>query len=117
MAGIPNAPIPEFNCFAEFWQHYLSQHRHPLNRVLHALGTVGGLVCLGMAACFSWTWFLAVLPVGYGLAWLGHFLIERNRPLTFAFPWWSLRADYKLVGMLLMGRLQSAAEMPAPREV
>lgn len=49
-------------------------------------------------------WLLLVLPVGYGAAWFGHFLVERNRPLTLKYPLWSLRADYRLVGLILIGR-------------
>lgn len=108
MSNKSSSVTPKFTCFAEFWQHYLSQHQHPLNQVLHVVGTLGGLVCLGLAASFSWMWALAVLPIGYGGAWLGHYLVERNRPLTFKYPWWSLRADYKLVGTVLLGGLPKA---------
>lgn len=116
MSHKASSSTPKFTSFAEFWQHYLSQHQHPLNQVLHVVGTLGGLVCLGLAASFSWSWALAVLPVGYGGAWLGHYLVERNRPLTFKYPWWSLRADYKLVGMVLLGGLSKATSSPGVEE-
>ena len=99
-----SSPQPQFSCFADFWRTYVSQHQHPVNQVLHVAGTIGGLTCLGLALCFSWVWLAAFLAIGYGAAWLGHFLVERNRPLSFTHPWWSLRADYRMVARLLTGR-------------
>jgi len=97
-------PVPVFTCFEDFWKHYVTQHQHPVNQVMHIAGTFGGLACLGLAIFHSWIWLAALLPVGYGMSWIGHFLIERNRPLTFTYPLWSLRADYRLVGRLLLRR-------------
>lgn len=80
--------------FRDFWPYYLQEHAQAGTRALHYTGTT--LVIL-IAACApvarSW-WPLAALPLaGYGFAWAGHSLIERNRPATFRYPFWSLRAD------------------------
>lgn len=98
--------------FDDFWQLYLSHHQIPVNQYLHAIGTVGGIACLVLAASVTWKWALVALPVGYGCAWLGHFLIEGNSPLTFQYPLWSLIADYRLVGYLLTGRATRIAKTP-----
>lgn len=95
---------PSFNSFAEFWDYYLSQHQNRVNQVLHAAGTIGGILCIGLALCVSWKWALAIIPVGYGAAWLGHLLIEHNRPVTLRYPLWSLRADYRMVFWMICGR-------------
>lgn len=97
------SPVTRIPSYAAFWQHYLTQHQNPVNRALHCVGTCGSAICLGLAAFLSWKWLLAALVCGYGIAWLGHLLIERNRPLTFTYPLWSLRADYHLVALILMG--------------
>ena len=101
MSTKPALSQPQFPDFAHFWEHYVNQHKHPLNQIMHAAGTIGGVICLGLAVCLSWWWLMLVLPIGYGAAFLGHYLVERNRPLTFTYPLWSLRADYRLVGRLL----------------
>jgi hypothetical protein len=52
-----------------------------------------------------WWLFPLGLILGYGCAWLGHFLIEKNRPATFRYPLWSFMGDYKMIGMMVTGRI------------
>jgi hypothetical protein len=85
-----------FHSFDEFWPFYASEHAHPLNRALHFIGSSASLLC-GAAALFSHLVLLPVaLSIGYGMAWIGHFLVEKNRPAAFRHPWWSFRADWKM---------------------
>lgn len=49
-------------------------------------------------------WILLMPISGYGWAWIGHFKIEKNRPATFKYPFYSLVADYKLFFMMLLGK-------------
>lgn len=96
---------PRFESFQAFWPYYLAQHRHPVSRGLHLAGTGLALACLGLGVMISPAWLLAAPLVGYGLAWLGHFGFERNQPATFRHPLWSLRADVKMFGLMLTGRM------------
>jgi hypothetical protein len=39
----------------------------------------------------------------YFWAWIGHFMIEHNRPASFVYPLWSLTADFKMWIEMLKG--------------
>lgn len=95
--------IPSFDAF---WPYYLAEHRLPFCRALHYFGTTMAttLFCWFIATGqFSSLWW--VLLAGYGPAWIGHFIIEKNRPATFTYPRWSLIADYKMMWYWLSGQL------------
>ncbi len=47
--------------------------------------------------CLLWQlyWGLLLLPViGYGRAWYGHFVFEKNKPATFGYPFYSFISDW-----------------------
>lgn len=91
--------------FQEFWPYYLGEHRHPLSRALHYTGTIAAWGVLALGIFVSPWWLLAVLPAGYGPAWIGHFFIEHNKPATFGYPLWSLIADYRMFVLGMTGQL------------
>ncbi|MAE78039.1 MAG: hypothetical protein CMJ85_14345 [Planctomycetes bacterium] len=96
----------KFESFEEFWPYYLGEHENRTNRTLHAIGTTAACVTLGMAAARKSPKLLALAPVlGYAPAWIGHFLIEKNKPATFKHPLWSLKADLRMASLMLTGQL------------
>ena len=93
--------------FTEFWPYYLREHRRPGTRVLHLVGsTLGLLLALAAVVTARPALLLCAVLAGYGFAWLGHFVVEHNRPATFRYPLWSLAADWKMWALALSGRLQ-----------
>jgi hypothetical protein len=106
--------------YKEFWPYYVSQHLNPMCRGLHFLGTSLVILFLLAAVLFlSRAWLLASLLAGYGFAWVGHFFFEKNQPATFTHPLWSLRADFRMFRLTLLGRMgpeiaQAARRFPAP---
>ena len=92
--------------FEEFWPFYVGEHRRPLCRALHYLGTgLAVLLILYSTLSLNPAWIPAILGVGYGPAWVAHFFVEHNKPASFTYPGWSLRADFKMAGMALRGKM------------
>ena len=107
-----------YTTFAEFWPFYLREHSKPRTRALHYVGT-SLVVALALAALVTANWWLLVaLPIaGYFFAWIAHFGVEKNRPATFTYPAWSLKADFKMWWLWLTRRLRPELEAAgvAPR--
>jgi hypothetical protein len=100
----------EFRTFEEFWPFYVKEHSKKSTRLLHFVGTTAALACVAGGVLTKRRWLLAVAPVvGFGPAWFGHFVIEGNRPASFTYPLWSLRAD--LLMWSKMVRLQMTDEV------
>ena len=101
----------EMRTFAEFWPFYVMEHSRPWTRLLHAAGTMTSTALLvALVATGRWAWLPLALVVGYGAAWVGHFFVEKNRPATFKHPLWSFMADYKMVALMLAGRMNEEVE-------
>ncbi len=100
----------------EFWPCYVSQHLNPTNRQLHFAGTTAGLACLGAAvATRRASWLPIGLGLGYGLAWIGHLVFEKNRPATLGEPLLSLRADMRMYRMMWEGRMDGEVRRLKPK--
>src|SRR5262245_40624653 len=96
-----------FASFRDFYPFYLGEHSNRICRRLHFIGT--SLVLLLLAtALFTGHWrLLWWLPVaGYGFAWVGHFVFEKNRPATFQHPLYSLMGDFVMYGDILRGHIR-----------
>jgi hypothetical protein len=103
--------------FEEFWPFYVGEHRDPLCRALHYVGTslaIGTVATAVLTANPSW--LLLTPVVGYAPAWFGHFLIEGNVPATFKHPLWSLRGDFRMLRLALEGRMAAEVERLYPSE-
>jgi hypothetical protein len=81
--------------FERFWPYYVREHSKKATRTLHFVGTTAAMALVGYAAARRKVWPLLVAPIaGYGPAWFSHFFIEGNKPATFRYPIWSLKADF-----------------------
>lgn len=96
-----------FSSFAEFYPFYLGEHSNPTCRRLHFIGST--LVILALVAALlsgqlRWLWLMPLF--GYGFAWVGHFMFEKNRPATFQHPLYSLAGDWVMYGQMLRGKIR-----------
>ncbi|KKO50123.1 membrane protein [Arsukibacterium sp. MJ3] len=99
--------MPQFASFKQFYPYYLSEHRHPVCRALHYLGS-SLVIAVVLFALISqqWLWLWALPVIGYGFAWLGHFIFEHNKPATFQYPFYSLAADWVMLKDFITGQLK-----------
>ena len=95
-----------FETFAAFYPYYLAEHADPRCRTMHFIGTTGVIALVVAAIVAGNAWWLAAVPlVGYGFAWIGHFVFEKNRPATFRHPLYSLAGDWVMYFDILRGRV------------
>jgi len=96
----------EYRSFREFYPAYLAEHSERSTRRLHFLGTLLVIVVVAVAiGTGNLRWLLLAPVLGYGLAWIGHFVFERNRPATFRHPLYSLAGDFVMFKDMITGRL------------
>jgi hypothetical protein len=106
LAATSGGEQPEFADYEQFFTFYLGEHSDPRNRAMHAAGTMLGLCTLIVPFVVGHPWYALLWPlVAYGFAWTGHFLIEGNKPATFGHPFWSFISDFRMLGLMLTGRL------------
>jgi hypothetical protein len=97
---------PDPKTFFDFWPIYLVEHSQPATRWWHFGGTTAALLVILGAFVTSQPSLVLLAPLlGYGGAWLGHLLVEKNRPATFTWPLWSLMGDLKMFGLMVRGKL------------
>ena len=93
--------------FAEFYPIYLGEHQNRTCRRLHFVGSTLSLVCLVALLVTGGLWFLLLaLLCGYGFAWVGHFVFEKNRPASFSRPLYSFMGDWVMYKDIWTGRIR-----------
>lgn len=105
--GTSNERMNRFASFREFYPFYLSEHTNPTCRRLHFVGSTLVLVvvtCAIVERDGRWLWLAPV--AGYGFAWVGHFLFEKNRPATFSHPLYSFVGDWAMFRDILARRIR-----------
>lgn len=99
--------MTDFNNFAAFYPYYLSQHSNRICRRWHFIGSTL-VLAIAIFSVVTQRWGLMwLLPLaGYGCAWIGHYIYQKNRPATFTHPLYSLRGDWVMYAQMLRGKLR-----------
>lgn len=104
----------EFNSLAEFYPYYLQEHQEGGCRASHLVGSFTVLLLLGWILStgnFGMIW--VCLLAGYGPAWFGHMVFEKNRPATFKHPLYSFASDWWMMKDIVTGRIPLLGKLPA----
>ena len=108
---ITNLDLPDndldfiYKTFKDFYPYYLSEHDKKYTKLTHFIGTsIGIFFLIQFFLSFNFLFILYALLSGYGFAWVGHFFIEKNKPATFKYPFYSFIGDYKMYFEILQGK-------------
>ena len=94
------------NSFTSFYPYYLEEHSNTTCRRLHFIGSALVLIVAGyVLSTAQWIGLLALPIVGYGFAWVGHFVFEKNKPATFKQPIYSFIGDWVMFKDMLVGKI------------
>lgn len=97
----------KFNSFNEFYPFYLSEHSNPRCRAIHYIGSfwvIAIVIYAIVTGRYAALWFAPL--AGYGHAWLGHFIFEKNKPATFKYPLYSFIGDWVMLKDFLLGKFR-----------
>jgi hypothetical protein len=108
----------EFKSFDDFWPFYVREHSNKTNRALHFVGTTLAVTSLATGLVTGKKGLMIAAPfLGYGFAWIGHFVVEKNRPATFQHPLWSLRGDFVMWWKIATGQMEAEVERATQESV
>lgn len=113
-----NMSDKKYRSFPEFWPFYVSEHLDPNNRKLHFVGTTLAVINLiKFLTTLKKRFLLFGVISGYFFAWIGHFIVEKNRPATFQYPGKSLIADFKMYGLMWTNKMDREVEKVIEKEI
>ncbi len=94
-----------FHSFFDFYPFYLEAHSDKRCRILHFAGCFFVLFLLVLFFVTMNKFLLLLCPlVGYGFAFLGHLLFEKNKPLSFKYPFYSFLSDWLMFLEAIFGK-------------
>ena len=97
--------MERYKSFEDFYPYYIAEHDHKYTKLMHFIGTsISIYFLIKFVLSFNFLFILYALLAGYGFAWVGHFFIEKNKPATFKYPFYSLIGDYKMYSEILQGK-------------
>ena len=95
----------KFNSFKEFYPYYIGEHENKYNKLVHFIGTTLFLIFfINLIFTAEINYLAYAFLSGYGCAWFGHFFIEKNKPATFYFPFYSFIGDWVMFTEILKGK-------------
>ena len=101
--------------FEAFWPHYVRLHQKPETEKWHAVATLASVTLIGAALVHKSLLLLAIAPLANHLiAQSSHRLFERNRSTPWRNPLWHTRAEFRMLGLVLTGKMAREVRRHAP---
>lgn len=95
----------------DLWYAYLRAHEDERTRNLHYAGTLLGIgMFVSAILVMQPLLILAGVIAAYGMAWFGHFTIEKNKPAAFTRPILSFLYNFKMLWLWLNGEVEKEFE-------
>ena len=97
--------MKKYKNLKEFYPYYLTEHAGKQTKLFHFIGTALSIFFLArfLITLDPMNVIFALLS-GYGFAWVSHFFIEKNKPATFKYPFYSFIGDHKMYVEILQGK-------------
>jgi hypothetical protein len=97
--------VSTFESFEDFFRFYVSQHSKPATRWVHFVSTHAGATLGMLGIVRRRPLLLLAAPVAtYGPAFLSHYLIEKNSPVTLSGNvLWAMRGDLRMITTMWRG--------------
>ena len=99
--------MPRYANFRDFYPFYLSEHSDRNCRRMHFIGSTLVIAVTVLAIVRHdprWLWFAPLF--GYGFAWIGHFVFEKNKPASFKRPLYSFMGDWAMYKDIWTGKVK-----------
>jgi hypothetical protein len=97
--------------FEDFWPHYVRLHTKRSTHVLHAIASTVCLTLLVAAALFRQPILAVLAPLAdFAIAQTSHRLFEENRTTPWKNQIWHTRAELRMLGLVLRGRMGAEVE-------
>ena len=92
--------------FEQFWPHYVRLHTRHETQKMHAAATLSCIALLASGIALRQPLLLALAPlVNFAIAQTSHRVFEQNRTTPWKNQLWHTRAEFKMLGLVLTGRM------------
>jgi hypothetical protein len=102
--------------FEDFWPHYVRLHSKPETQWFHAAATATSTVLFALAISRKSLFLAAIAPLANHLiAQTSHRLFEKNKSTPWKNQIWHTRAEFKMLGLVLTGKMAAEVARISPR--
>lgn len=92
--------------FKEYYEYYLTLHKHPKCRLMHFIGQLTTIAFVVFIFFKSFWVLIPLVPfIVYPFAWFGHYYFEKNKPAAFSDPWKAKASDWVMFKDIILRRL------------